>query len=475
MLQENKTPLYVDLDGTFTKSDLLFETFIAAVKSNPLIIILCVYWLLKGRSYLKEELSSRSDINVAILPLNPEFSVFLKKQKTSRKIILATASNEKIAKKIVDYFDVFDDYIGSTPTNNLKGKNKLEAIQQRTDNFAYAGNSSEDFILFKSASQSYLVNPTKKANKLAKTVKFDGVFDDQGSTGGAKIWIKQLRVHQWLKNLLIFVPVFVSGQFLFQPQVLNTIIAFFSFSFLASATYIINDLVDLDADRSHPRKKSRPLAACEISIPQGVFVSLLLFVIATCTAIMLGVEFALVLVAYLILTLLYSFKIKRYFGMDVIALASLYTVRIFAGAAVISVTVSFWLLSFSMFIFLSLALVKRCSELKSIEDSAVGQVNGRDYNVSDLPVLISFGSASSLMSILMFCFYINSQILSDQYQQLGLLWLIIPMLGYWLLRMWIKTARGEMHDDPIIFSLKDRGSIVSVLAMLIVAGVAQII
>jgi len=475
MLQENKTPLYVDLDGTFTKSDLLFETFIAAVKSNPLIIILCLYWLLKGRSYLKEELSSRSDINVAILPLNAEFSVFLKKQKTSRKIILATASNEKIAKKIVDYFDVFDDYIGSTPTNNLKGKNKLEVIQQQTDNFAYAGNSSEDFILFENASQTYLVNPTKKAKKLAKLVTFDGVFDEQGSIGEAKIWIKQLRVHQWLKNLLIFVPVFVSGQFLFQPQVLNTIIAFFSFSFLASATYIINDLVDLDADRSHPRKKSRPLAACEISIPRGVFVSLLLFAIATCTAVMLGTEFTLVLVAYLILTLLYSFKIKRYFGMDVIALASLYTVRIFAGAAVISVTVSFWLLSFSMFIFLSLALVKRCSELKSIEESAVGQVNGRDYNVSDLPVLISFGSASSLMSILMFCFYINSQILSDQYQQLGLLWLIIPMLGYWLLRMWIKTARGEMHDDPIIFSLKDRGSIVSVLAMLIVAGVAQII
>lgn len=265
----------------------------------------------------------------------------------------------------------------------------------------------------------------------------------------------------------------VSGHFLDGNSILLSVLGFISFSCLASATYIINDLFDLESDRSHLRKKNRPLAAGTISLINAKFVAFVLLVLAFAIATALNDLFILVLTLYLVLTLTYSLKIKQYIGMDVIALSSLYTIRIIAGAAILGVTVSFWLLSFSMFIFLSLAINKRCAELKSIEGTRKTRTTGRGYHVEDYLVLMSIGTSSAMLSILMFCFYINSNLLTDQYQQPTLLWLILPALCYWMMRMWIKTHRGEMHDDPIIFSLKDKGSIVTVGFMGLIAVLAQ--
>lgn len=473
------SPLYVDLDGTFIKSDMLYECFITAFKQQPFIVFFCFIWLLSGRANLKQQLAQRAlpIVNIKSIPLNTELFNYLTKQKQDgRKIVLATASNQAIAQAFTEtYADIFDGFIASSATINFKGKRKLDQIKQQEQTFSYAGNASEDFVLFEHAEQSILVNPSTNARKLATNQQLTFRFDLAATAPTSKLWLSQLRLHQWLKNLLIFVPVFVSGQYLEQKQLLICFLAFLAFGLLASSTYIINDLLDLESDRLHPRKKNRPLAAANLSILSGLAVSFCLFVTSAVISITLGLTFSLVLVTYLILTLTYSFKIKRYFGMDVIALASLYTIRIFAGAAVIAVTVSFWLLSFSMFIFLSLALVKRCGELQGLAATDKQQVKGRDYNVTDINVLTSFGSASSLLAILMFCFYINNQALTDQYQQLTLLWLIIPIMGYWLIRMWVKTARGEMHDDPIVFSLKDKGSIVCIFAMVVIAGLAQLL
>ena len=234
-------------------------------------------------------------------------------------------------------------------------------------------------------------------------------------------------------------------------------------------------MLDLESDRGHTRKRHRPLASGSISIKDGILAALILFVLATTIAVYLGFNFAIVLAAYLVLTLFYSFKIKQYVGMDVVCLALLYTVRIIAGAAAINVLVSFWLFAFSIFIFLSLALVKRCSEIQSMNAEGKHRANGRDYTIDDYTILQSFGASSAMLAVLMFCFYINNNVLTNQYQQPDILWLIVPALSYWLMRIWIKTQRGEMHDDPIVFSLRDRGSLITISFCGFIAIVAQII
>ncbi len=469
-------PLYVDLDGTFIKSDMLLETFLAAMKVNPMTILYVFFWALRGRANLKQKLVEFSEVNVSLVPVNPETYAFLQAQKSvGREIVLATASNGAIAEKFVGHYPIFDRYIASSPELNLKGSKKLEKIKQETNGpFDYMGNSTEDFILFSEAERSFLVNPTKKALQKSKNGhSFSDKFDlSKKATFGA--WLKQLRVYQWLKNGLIFVPILVANQFTDFSAVVSVLVGFVSFGLLASSTYIINDLVDLDSDRQHTRKRNRPLASCRISIADGVLVAGLLFVSSFSIAWHISSQFFITLIIYLIVTLTYSLKVKRYFGMDVIALASLYTIRIFAGAAIIGVTVSFWLLSFSMFVFLSLALVKRCAELIALKlETTEEQVSGRDYNTNDLTVFTSFGTTSSLIAVLMYCFYLNAEVLSNQYQEPKLLWLVLPALGYWLIRMWVKTLRGEMHDDPIVYSLKDKGSLISIAIMGILTVVAQ--
>jgi 4-hydroxybenzoate polyprenyltransferase len=473
------TTLYVDLDGTFIKSDMLLETFLVAFKNNPLIVFTVFFWLLQGKAYLKQKLSESATVNVASIPVNPQTFKFLEQQKSlGRKIVLATASNQSIAKQFVNNYVVFDNYIASTTDNNLKGQNKLDAIlklsKEDENKFDYMGNSIEDFILFEKATNSYLVAPTANASQKSKQGQFFTECFDETSAASLKLWIKQLRIYQWLKNGLIFVPLLVANQFTDLQAITNTLLAFVSFGLLASSTYVMNDLVDLESDRTHKRKCHRPLASCQIHILPAIIVATMLFIVSLLLAWSLSNSFLMTLVVYLTLTLSYSFKIKRYFGMDVIALASLYTIRIFAGAAVIGVTVSFWLLSFSMFIFLSLALVKRCAELVALKQQNQIQISGRDYNTDDLLVFTSFGTTSSLIAVLMYCFYMNSNVLSNQYQEPQLLWLSLPALGYWLMRMWVKTLRGEMHDDPIVFSLKDRGSMLSIMIMAIFTMAAHI-
>lgn len=467
-------PLYVDVDGTLLKTDLLYESFLVSVKRNPLIIFYSFFWLLQGIQVLKGELASRADLNLKIMPKNLEFWQFLEQQRNvGRKIVLATASHEKYAKKLLNLYPMFDGYICSTDKQNLKGSVKLEEILKRSGVFAYAGNDNVDFIIFERASESYLVNPSNKAKVLSKDFNFKAIYDE--TTTSFKDWVKQLRVYQWVKNLLVFVPLVVSGSFLNLNQINDSIAAFIAFSLLASATYILNDLFDLESDRLHKRKKERPLAAGKISILKAVTVGSALLSLAIFIAINISASYLFVLFGYLLLTLAYSFVIKQYVGMDTVCLAMLYTVRIFAGAVAIDVEVSFWLLAFSIFTFLSLALVKRCSEIRMMETDGKERASGRDYTIIDFSVLQSFGCSSAMLSVLMLCFYINNNVLVDQYHQPTILWLLVPVLSYWLMRMWIKTNRTEMHDDPIVFALKDRGSLITISFCLIITIVAQIL
>jgi len=469
-------PLFVDLDGTLIKTDILYESLVSALKKNPFIIFYCFLWILQGKAYLKYQLAEHSDVEISTLPENIELQQFLKRKKEQgKKLILATASAQKYSDKIIQYFHpIFDDSISSSISLNLKGPAKLKQIQALSPVFDYAGNGKEDLIILKHARRKFLVNPSKSTKKKAAAYPYDKVFDEKKSF--LRSWIKMMRVHQWSKNFLLFVPLLVSGEFKTPSSFLTVSLGGLCFSALASATYIINDLLDLTADRNHPHKKNRPIAAGKISIGSSLVTAAILLMLSWATAIaIIGENFTWILTAYLSLTLIYSLKIKQYVGMDVIVLAGLYTIRILAGATLIQKPVSFWLLSFSMFIFFSLALLKRCAELKNTDIISSGPgPGGRDYAPSDYPLLLGFGSGSSLLAVLLFCFYSQNNILTNQYQDPSLLWLITPALAYWLMRMWIKTHRGEMHHDPIIFSLTDRGSLVTIILIVLLTILAQL-
>ena len=289
-ITQQSTPLFVDLDGTFIKSDMLFESLFSAIKSSPWVIFFILPWLCKGRAFLKMRLSDLSQQDVLTLPKNPDTYQFLTQQKAAgRRIILATASNEHIAQAFVSAYPIFDDYIASNANENLKGRHKLQKIQAMNPEFSYMGNSIEDYALFEHATESYLVAPTRAAKR--KTFTFTNMFDQQNKST-LSLLLKELRVYQWVKNLLIFVPLFVSNAYTNMSLVMECVVGFFAFSLLASATYVLNDLVDLDADRVHQRKKNRPLASGDLSIFNAVLAAIILLFISALLALSTSVKFS---------------------------------------------------------------------------------------------------------------------------------------------------------------------------------------
>ena len=467
-----KLPLYVDLDDTFIQTDILFETFILLIKKNVFKAMFSLVFLLSSRAKFKDYIARNTDLNVNSIPINQSLYAFLRSKKGEwSKVVLATATHAKNAKLFKKHYeDIFDDVLSSSDSVNLKADKKLSAILSQTDEFDYIGDSTADLVLFKSAANSYFVGNEQKFNK---EIQFRKVFARKRPN--LKSYLKQIRLHQWVKNTLLFVPLLTSGLFLEPQAIFHALLGFIAFGLVASSTYVLNDLFDLEADRLHPRKKNRPIAAGLLSIKNSVVLAFSLLLFALFIFIFLPLPFALIMLIYVIATLSYSFKLKQYIGIDTVLLASLYTIRIIAGALIINVPLSFWLLAFSMFVFFSLALVKRCSELKTLEQIGQERVRGRDYSLSDYHVLSSIGAASSMMSVLMFCFYLNSDVLIDQYSTPNLLWGVFPLLAYWLMRVWIKTNRGEMTDDPIVFALKDKGSFITIGAIILLTVTGKLL
>lgn len=294
------------------------------------------------------------------------------------------------------------------------------------------------------------------------------------SQSGLRAWIRQLRVHQWMKNFLIFVPLltaFLSDQTL----VLTAVIAFLAFSLAASATYVFNDLWDLGNDRLHPRKRHRPLASGQIAIAPAVIVASVLLATALGLASVVGRGFLLLLGLYLLLTTAYSSHFKRYVVLDVVTLSALYTIRIIAGSSAVGVQTSVWLLAFSVFLFLSLALIKRCTELVVIGRAGLTATEGRDYRTEDLAVLWPMGVGAGLCAVVVFALFVNAVEAELRYATPQLLWLVGMGLISWLGRLWIKTARGEMHDDPLVYALRDRGSRILIAAMVVATVVSRVV
>lgn len=459
-ITEQRVPICVDLDGTLLRSDLLLEALFVLLKQQIGLIFLLPFWLLRGKAHFKHQIAQRVDLDVSVLPYNQPFLEHLQTQRQNgQHLILATASHQKYAEQVAVHLGIFDAVLASNEQVNLSGDQKLARLLEHygEKGFDYAGNAYVDLKIWPRARQSILVNPAPGLTQAAqRCANVTAVFADPAP--GISTYLQATRVYQWLKNLLIFVPLLAAHKLTDIQLVTHAVLAFLAFGLCASSAYLLNDLLDLTADRHHPRKRLRALASGTLPIIHGAMLVPLLLVAGFGITFWLPLEFFAVLLLYFIATLAYSFVLKRIVILDVVTLAGLYTVRILAGAAAITVAPSFWLLAFSMFLFFSLALVKRYAEMIAMQASGKATLRGRGYLVSDLPSLDSLGAASGLMAVLVLALYINSPEIRTLYSHPHLIWLICPILLYWVSRVWLLAGRGLMHDDPIIFALRDGAS-----------------
>src|SRR5262245_47372952 len=467
-------PLVVDLDGTLTPTDTLAESLIALVKQSPLNLLRIPLRLVNGRADFKDWVAAHAGVSAKSLPYREPLLAYLRAEKQKgRRIVPAPAAHRSMAEGVSGHLGLFDEVIATQNGRNLKGEAKLEAIRQKLGGeFVYAGDSAADAPIWKGAKAAVLVGvPTATAEAIRKAVPVEREF--AAEEGGLAAWLRALRVHQWLKNLLLFVPLLTAFSFFDVWKLLTTVIAFFAFSFAASASYLLNDLWDLENDRAHPRKRTRPFASGRIPIARGVAVAAVALVVALLLAYAVSKSFLYMLLLYLAITSAYSWVLKERALIDVLTLSLLYTLRILAGSVAIGIPSSSWQLAFSAFIFLSLALVKRCAELVSLEQSGQAAARGRDYRVTDLAVLWPLGVGAALSAVVVFGLFISTDETRARYATPELLWLVALGLVYWLARLWIKTSRGKMDDDPLVYAVKDSGSLMAVSFMVAVTLIAH--
>lgn len=462
MKNDVKKIIAVDLDGTLLDSDFLIEIAFAFVRENPINIFKLFMWLVKGKAYLKSQLSKRIDYDITNLPYNRPLLDWLHKQKKlGCSLVLVTATHERYANLIADHLGIFDTVYGTTSELNLSSYNKRDLLvnQYGKNGFEYIGNAMVDIPIWQVASKAHVVNPELGVcNKVHKYGNVGMVFNTL--PGYIRSLLKALRLHQWAKNSLIFVTLAASHQLLEIELLLNGFIAFVLFGLCASGVYLLNDLLDLEDDRHHSSKCNRPLASGAYPIKHAIFlIPFLLLTTFYLSWLMLPAWFTLVLGIYYILTVAYSFWLKRVVMMDVITLALLYTIRIVAGAAAFELEITFWILAFSFFIFLSLALVKRYTELHEARNKGGNEMTrGRGYYPSDLELLSSLGSSSGYVAVLVLALYIQDATTGSLYQFPELIWLACPLLLFWISRVWLLSHRGEMYDDPVLFAVKDKVS-----------------
>lgn len=472
-----QTVLVVDLDGTLTPTDTLHESLALLSRTRMLDLLRLPLWLLGGRARFKAELARRVQLNVAVLPWNEPVLEYLREQRLAgRRIVLATAAHRSIAEAVAEHLGLFDAVLSTGDGDNLKGEAKLRAILRSEGSaFVYAGDSRADLKVWAGAAGAVLVGTT---TAVESALRESGVPVEQQFPRPARNfmpWLKMLRVHQWLKNTLLFVPLLTAlpEHALAALWILTK--AFAAFSMAASATYIFNDLGDLANDRAHPRKRLRPLASGVIPIKQAAALSWALLATAFALAALTSTGFVVVLSIYVASTLTYSAALKSYVLLDVLTLALLYMLRIVAGAVTIAVPVSSWLLVFSGFMFFSLGMVKRCAELVTIQQQGRTAARGRDYRTDDLRVLFPLGVGASLSAAVVFGLFIAAPETASRYANHDVLWAVACGLTYWLGRLWIKTSRGEMHDDPVVYAMRNRGSRLIVAAMVLTVLVARFV
>lgn len=455
-------PLVVDLDGTLIRTDLLVESGAAHLGATPLMAGHLLRALGRGKAALKTYVAAKVAIDATSLPYDPAVLELIEAARADgRQVYLASASHESYVKAIADHLGLFDGWFATNDDMNLASEAKADLLVQRfgEGGFDYVGNDRADLPVWSKARQAVVVRAAPKIVRAARSVQPSAILIEREG-GRLKHWGKLLRLHQWAKNGLLFVPLLAAQRF-DVGSILLVIAAFFAFSLTSSAIYVINDLVDIDADRRHPTKRRRPLAAGTVPILEAIVAPPILITIALASGFMISPWFGTALCVYLATTTAYTFSLKRKMAIDVVVLAGLYTLRVLAGAAAISVPVSEWLLAFSMFIFTSLALIKRYIELAARIDADLPDATNRGYRKTDLDIVAALAAASGFNAVTVFALYISSSTVHQLYSRPQVLWLVCPILLYWLARALMLAHRRHMDDDPIAFALGDRHSYVA--------------
>jgi 4-hydroxybenzoate polyprenyltransferase/phosphoserine phosphatase len=451
--------LCVDLDGTLIRGNVLWECALAALKSRPLTLLLVPLWLLSGRAFVKRQLAARIHLDPARLPYRPEVLDLIHREKAAgRRIALTTAADRELAETIAAYLGLFDEVHASDGQLNLKGTNKAAFLAQRfaSTGFDYVGDSAADVEVWRSAQGAYVVGTEARARQAAAVTTLKATILEPHLSFGhcVRTWVNALRGHHWAKNLLLFLPLALSHN-LKTGTILRTSMGFLLYGCCASGLYILNDLLDLHSDREHPWKKERPFASGEVSIPTGLLVSSILLFSSITLGFLLNVRFGCVLLGYAALTMWYSLHLKKVALLDVFVLSSFYGFRILAGALISATPLSQWFLAFSMFVFLSLAMAKRYSELLNAANLIKTGNSGRGYRTGDRELLLSLGVGSSFSAVVIFSLYVHSQDVRLLYSSPEFLFLLCPIVLYWLSRTWLLAHRGELKEDPVTLAIRD--------------------
>ena len=474
LARETQPVLCVDLDGTLIRGDLLWECVVALLKTHPATLLLLPFWLLRGRAYVKRQLATRVHLDPDRLSYQQPVLDLLRQEKlANRRIVLVTASDRHLAEAVAGHLGLFDEVHASDGEINLKGSAKARFLSERyrDSGFEYVGDSSADLEVWRRAQAAYVVGASTMAHQAASvtTVKANFVT----SHASWRTWISALRGHHWAKNLLLFLPLALSHNLTLTP-IVRTAVGFVLYGCCASGLYILKDLLDLHSDREHPWKKDRPFAAGEISILEGLLVSLTLLGTSLVIGSLLDLRFGLALLGYATLTVVYSLYLKKVALLDVFVLSSFYSFRILAGALISSTPLSQWFLAFSLFFFLSLAMAKRYSELLHATDLVASGNSGRGYHVNDRELLLSLGVGSAFSAVVIFSLYVHSPEVRVLYLSPEYLFLLCPIVLYWLSRTWLLAHRGELREDPVTLAMRDRVSYTVAFAALVVIAASMI-
>jgi 4-hydroxybenzoate polyprenyltransferase/phosphoserine phosphatase len=471
---ESAPPLVVDVDGTLLKTDLLAEGALSAAFTAPFSLLRWPGLLLRGKAALKQAIAADSSVAIDAVPLNDEVVAFLEAEKRAgRKLYIASASDRAWIEPLAARLGLFDGVFASDGATNLAGAAKaarlVEAFGHR--GFDYIGNGRADLPVWAVARKALFAGVPAGIAVRARALNPDVEVVSALAGHGFSAALRALRPHQWVKNLLVFLPM-LAAQHFDAASFGASLVAFIAMSLCASSGYVVNDLADLAGDRRHPRKRLRPFASGALSPTWGVILALAPLLIGLGAAAALSWRLAAMVAGYYAVSLTYSFVLKRKLMLDVFALAFLYTFRIGVGAVATGIVVSEWLFAFSMFFFMALAMVKRCNELARQSEQESAHVANRGYHAGDVEVICALSVAAGFCSILVLALYVNSPTAADLYRMPQWLWGACFVLAYWFGRICVLARRGHLDDDPILFAFRDRASIVAGLVFFAFAAAA---
>ncbi len=464
----NSTPLVVDLDGTLVRSNLFIESVFALVGKSPTLLFYGMFTLLsRGKAKFKEFVAAHISIEPSKLPYNEAVLQYIRTEREKgRSVMLVSENDQTLVGAVADHLQLFDGWLASDGVTNLKKREKASRLVKEFTNggFDFVGHSEADLPVWKVCSKRIAVGASQNLRKTLIAIDSSTLFLSTRESY-LKIWPRAMRIHQYAKNGLVFVPLLTAHKFEI-TAIINAVFAATSFSLCASSVYVFNDLVDLTADRRHPTKCQRPFAAGLLPAELGVIAIPLLLVSGLTLAVAVSWPLLAVLLAYVVLSTTYTVTLKRKMFVDAIVLAMLYAIRVIGGAISINAAISEWLLAFSIFIFVALALIKRYVELAMRVDADLPDPGNRNYLKSDLSIVGTLAAASGFNAVTIFALYISSDAVHQVYTRPQLLWLICPILMYWIARMLLLAHRRLIVDDPVAFALGYRNSLAAVILVL---------